>query len=260
MDGGKKIKKLLSEKRGPMPEIYYYKTTDSTNTRAKELARSRAAGVRCPAVFIAEEQTGGRGRLGRSFHSARGGVYISFLIYPDTTAEKATAITAYAAVMLSAVVKRLTGCEPKIKWVNDLYLGGKKLAGILTEGEIKEGGDLAFAVCGIGLNLSKSAIPEELSDIATAIDFETGASLDPNTVAAEIICEFFDNAPDFSSHEVLSEYKRLSLTLGSEVTVLSEPAYDGIAEEILPDYSLLVRGEGGERRVFSGEVSIKSLK
>lgn len=259
MDGEKKIKKLLSEKRGSIPEIYYYKTTDSTNTRAKELARSRTASVKSPAVFIAEEQTGGRGRLGRSFHSARGGVYISFLLYPDTTAERATAITAFAAVMLSAVVKRLTGCEPKIKWVNDLYLGGKKLAGILTEGEIKDG-SLAFAVCGIGLNLSKSAIPEELSDIATAIDFETGISLDPNTVAAEIICEFFDNAPDFSSPEVLSEYKRLSLTLGSEVTVLSEPAYEGVAEEILPDYSLLVRGEGGVRRVFSGEVSVKNKR
>ncbi len=255
-----KIKELINLGIDKIPEIHYYKTTDSTNARAKEFAKLRNTGADVPVVFIAEEQTRGRGRLGRSFHSARGGVYISFLFYPKATAEKATAITAYAAVILSRVVKSLAGIEPKIKWVNDLYLDERKLAGILTEGEISQDGSLTYAVCGIGINLSKKAIPAELSSVATSVEEATGISLDPMLVAARITDAFISDADDFLSPRFFEEYKRLSLTLGRDVTVCSEPSYDGVASDILPDYSLLVATDSGIRRVFTGEVSIRHKK
>ena len=257
MKSEEKIKELLSLKRGFCPEIHYYKTTDSTNTRAKEYAKNRSTGVTSPAVFIAEEQTGGRGRLGRTFHSPRGGIYVSFLIYPDVKAEKSTALTAYAAVRLAKTLGSLVGVVPRIKWVNDIYLGDKKLAGILTEGEISPDGTLAYAVCGIGLNLSRSPLPKELSSIATSIEEETGIALEPALVTARIIEDFLLDSDKFLSPHVLTEYKKLSLTLGSEVTVLSNPSYEGVAKDILPDYSLLVSTDNGERRVYTGEVSIR---
>ena len=258
--GENKILELLTLPNEKIPEIHYYKTTDSTNTRAKEYAKIRDTGATLPAVFIAEEQTGGRGRLGRTFHSARGGVYISFLIYPRTSAEAATALTAYAAVKLAEVVKQLVGVEPKIKWVNDLYLGDKKLAGILTEGGLNPDGELAFAVCGIGINLAKDALPEELSSIATSTEENTGISLDPTVVAAKITDAFLSESDDFLSPRFFEEYRRLSITLGSEVTVLTKPAYDGVVTELLPDYSLLVKTDTDIRRVFTGEVSIRHKK
>ena len=251
-----KILELLSLPKDKKPEIHYYKTIDSTNTRAKEYAKNRSTGATLPAIFIAEEQTGGRGRLGRSFHSARGGVYISFLIYPSATAEKSTALTAYAAVKLAEVVRSLVGIEPRIKWVNDLFLGEKKLAGILTEGELAPDGSLAYAICGIGINLAKDAIPTELSSIATSIEKETRMRLDPAITAAKIIDAFLSDCESFLAPRYLEEYKRLSLTLGREVTVLSEPRYNGVAVDILPDYSLLVKTGAETRRVYTGEVSI----
>ena len=242
---------------GNVPEVHYYKTTDSTNTRAKEYAKNRDTGATSPVIFIAEEQTGGRGRLGRSFHSARGGVYVSFLIYPNASAEKATALTAYAAVKLARVVFDVYGTEPRIKWVNDLYLADKKLAGILTEGEISPDGSLAFAVCGIGINLSKGTLPKELSDIATSLEDETGRSPDPALFAARLCAKFLSEADEFLSPRFFEEYKRLSMTLGKDVTVCSTPPYDGVATDILPDFSLVVRADGVPHRVFTGEVSIR---
>ena len=257
VDTKSKIEERLFHSGIKIPEIRYYQVTDSTNTRAKEYGKIRDTGATSPVVFIADEQTGGRGRLGRSFDSPRGGIYISFLFYPKSSAESATAITAYAAVKLAHVIKRLSGAEPRIKWVNDLYLGGKKLAGILTEGEARSDGSLSYAVCGIGLNLESSALSDELSTIATSVEAETGLSLDPATVATEIIEEFLFGIDDFLSPVYYEEYRRLSLTLGSEVTVMASPPYDGTAVDVLPDYSLLVRAGGDLRRVYTGEVSVK---
>lgn len=260
MTGEEKIKAHLSLPSDKRPEIHYYKTTDSTNQRAKEYAKKRDTAATDPVVFFAEEQTGGRGRLGRSFHSASGGAYISFLIYPEMAAERATSITAYAAVILAGVVRELCGKEPEIKWVNDLYLGGKKLAGILTEGEILSDGSLSYAVCGIGINLAKGRLPAELSAIATSVEEETGVSLDPALVAAKLTDAFISGLGNTLSPEIYEEYKRLSYTLGKEVTVLESTPFEGVATDILPDYSLVVREGEKYRRVFSGEVSIRHKK
>ncbi|MBR5903572.1 MAG: biotin--[Clostridia bacterium] len=129
MLSAEKIKNLISPAYADA-EVYVYDCVDSTNTRAKE-DKTMSLGIIC-----ARAQTAGRGRLGRSFHSPDGdGIYMSFLIYPDGSAQDATAMTAYAAVKACRAISRFTDAEVRIKWVNDLILGGRKLAGILTEGE-----------------------------------------------------------------------------------------------------------------------------
>lgn len=238
-----------------------YEITDSTNTRAKEFARARGEGERRAAVFVARHQTAGRGRLGRSFHSPEGeGIYMSFLIYPDGSAQDATAMTAYAAVKACRALARFTDADVRIKWVNDLILGGRKLAGILTEGEIRPDGALAYMVCGIGINLYKTERPDGLGAIATSIEEETGLRLDREAVILALIEEFLDGL-DPTGDGILGEYRDRSAVIGREVRVIGAGGeYEATAVGILDDYSLLVERESGVReRVFTGEISIRLI-
>ena len=126
-----KIEENIKKRGYVPPKIIHYSIIDSTNTRAKEYAKENPEN-RSPVVFIADEQTAGRGRRGRSFVSRAGaGIYISILDYPDSNGFDATKVTAEAAVNLAKAIESLCPCDIRIKWVNDLYLGGKKLAGIL---------------------------------------------------------------------------------------------------------------------------------
>lgn len=237
------------------PERIDYEITDSTNTRARELARSRAAGDRTPAVITAVRQTGGRGRLGRSFHSPEGGIYMSFLLYPTSSAADSVSVTARAAVKVCRALSRFTDADIKIKWVNDLCLGGRKLAGILTEGEIHPDGSLAYLICGIGLNLYRTERPTELEHIATSLEEECGVRLDREAVIRAIVEEMLSE----EDGDVLGEYRRRSAVTGREITVVrGDASYPARALRILDDYSLLVLKDNGEReRIFTGEISIR---
>ncbi len=235
-------------------EIVYYDVTDSTNTRAKEYAREKYSAEKRPVVFIANEQTGGRGRRGRSFVSEKGaGIYLSILTYPDERCADATAATARAAVMLSEAIESLCDCSIKIKWVNDLYLGGKKLAGILTEGEMGENGKIAYQVVGMGINVYKNAISDEISTIATSIEGETNHKIDRSKLAARIISEFMSERGD-----LYDEYKSRSFIIGKTVTVIKlTESYEAKVLDITPDFSLLIERDGKQERLFTGEISLK---
>lgn len=234
-------------------QIFKYDITDSTNERAREYARSE--GARFPAVFIARGQTHGRGRRGRSFDSELGaGLYISFLIKEDTKADEAVKITARAAVATSRAIERTSGLSPEIKWVNDIYSRGRKLAGILTEGEIDTAtGRLSYAVCGIGINLKKRDFPDELSGIATTVEDECGITVDAE-VLAEVLAEEF-----FSVGDYMNEYRERSLVLGKKIAVrrLTGEEFTARAVEITESASLIVEKENGEREeLLSAEVSV----
>ncbi len=235
------------------PKIVYYDLTDSTNTRAKEYARENAENKE-PVIFIADGQTGGRGRLGRSFISNSGaGIYISILTYPDTLASDATAATARAAVSLARAIEAVCDCKISIKWVNDLYLGGKKLAGILTEGEMDSDGKIAYQVIGMGINIYKSAISDEISAIATSIEGEQISPPDRSVLTARIIREFFSDSGD-----CYNEYKSRSLVIGKTVTVINPAeSYEATVVDINPDFSLSIIRDGKPERLFTGEISIK---
>ena len=238
--------------------IFLYRLTDSTNTRALEYARS---GGGCPAVFIAEEQTGGRGRRGRSFVSnPESGIFITFLLSPDNLCgiEGATAFAAVALrEALPEAVRRVSG----IKWVNDIYSRlpdgeYRKLSGILAEA-VTENGKISKIVIGMGINVYKKAISDEISNIATSIEEVTGERYPREDIIASL-CRSILTPRD--GELILSRYREHSLTVGKRVKVIphGEDSYRAVAVEILDDYSLLVEKDGGERvRVFSGEVSTK---
>ena len=236
----------------PPIEIHFYECADSTNTRAKEWAKYSAE--KRPAVFIANEQSAGRGRRGRSFVSEGGaGIYISILTYPEESGADATATTARAAVTLAKATESLSECDIKIKWVNDLYLGGKKLAGILTEGEMDKDGKVAYQVVGMGINVYKNAISDEISDIATSIEGETGIGIDRSKLAAAIIKYHLNYNGDF-----YTEYKSRSFIIGKKVTVIKlSESYEAKVVDIDSDFSLIIERDGKQERLFTGEISIK---
>ena len=235
------------------PKIVYYALTDSTNTRAKEYAKENVNSKET-VVFIANRQSAGRGRRGRSFVSEGGaGIYMSILTYPDEKGADATSVTAKTAVCMARAVESLCDCKIEIKWVNDLYLGGKKLAGILTEGEMNKNGKIAFQVVGMGINIYKSAISDEISAIATSLEDQCASPPDRSALAARMIKEFL-----FSPTDCYEEYKARSFVIGKEVSVIKlTESYKARVVDIDKDFSLIINRDGETERLFTGEISLK---
>lgn len=229
-----------------------YKTLPSTNDRAKTLAES---GAPCAAV-VADAQSNGRGRLGRSFVSPRGsGLYLSALIRPELSAADCGRITAYAAVVAARAIEELGGVKADIKWVNDIYIGGRKVCGILTEGGFgMENGRLAYAVVGIGVNVHAAAFPPEIASRATSIEEAGGRYVDRCELAACLLRGLADTEEQVRSGAFVDEYRRRSCVIGKRVTV--DGRYDALVTGIADDCSLLI-DVGGEEKTFSaGEVSL----
>lgn len=240
--------------------IIVYKTIDSTNTQAKRAANG---GKYRNAAFIASEQTAGRGRLGRSFISEGGkGLYLSLLVDGPLPSDFALSLTTYMAVIASRAIETLAGAEPRIKWVNDLYLGGKKLAGILTEGRsASDGSHLEYAVVGIGINLLKQPFDDDVKRIATTLEDECGKVIDINSLAAHVIKEFFANLSLAGSEEIAKEYKERSFLIGERVTVIKPTeSYEATVENITDKCELVLTLTDGTTEVLStGEVSVRKV-
>ena len=252
MTNGECIDKLKSI---PSVKVIRYSVTESTNLAALEYARANAPTE--PLVFIAKEQTAGRGRLGRSFSSLPGGIYMSIL----TPVDKATAptdLTVYAAVVTSRVLSEKYGIDPKIKWVNDIYLGGKKLAGILVQGVISPSGELTHAVMGIGVNVDSEKMPEEIRDIATSLKIE-GIEADVDTLAEEIASYYLGGLSSVCSPEIIEEYRRRSFIIGSKISVITPVGeYPATVKGISDRCELIIEKENGDTVFLStGDVSIR---
>ena len=236
-------------------KIFKYELTDSTNTRAKEYARCE--GAEMPAVFIADEQSAGRGRRGRSFDSAKGrGLYMSVLFRPSAEFDDAAKITVRAAVAASRAISELCGVPVGIKWVNDIYFDKRKLAGILTEGEISEDGGFSYAVCGIGVNLLSRDFPLELSDKVTTVEDISGKRVGRDELCERIVSEFFS---DMKYSEVISEYREKSIVVGkrAEMRRISGESFFATVLDITDSGALLVLRDGGVREeLISAEVSV----
>ena len=255
----RRIKRKIGALSKDLP-IIVYKTIDSTNTQAKLSAES---GQYKDAVFIASEQTAGRGRLGRSFISEGGkGLYLSILIGGPFAPDFAVSLTTYMAVIAARCIERLTGTNPKIKWVNDIYLGGKKLAGILTEGKADESGEaLSYAVVGIGINLLKQEFDSEVKSIATTLEDECGKRVDVNVLAAMIVKEFFENVPLAGTTEIAKEYKSRSFLIGERVNVIKPTeTYEALVTDITDKCELVLKLDDGKTEILStGEVSVRKV-
>ena len=229
--------------------------TASTNDLAKAYAREHGD---ARAVFSADRQSAGRGRMGRSFVSDEGGLYVSFLCRPRVPMAEAVRLTVYAAAVTACVLERLTGHAVQIKWVNDLYMKGRKIAGILTEGALAEDGvHAAYAVVGIGINLSHVAFDGELSQIATSVEEACGVRLGPTEVREALTEAFFEN--DATDGRWIDEYRRRSFLIGKDVTAQrGEESFPCHVLGVTDGGALRVRCAGGEiRELSSGEVRVR---
>ena len=236
----------------------------STNATAKQMA---AQGAQNGSVVIAERQSEGRGRLGRSFFSPDGtGVYMSVIVRGSLQVTDATRLTTAAAVATAQAIEVVSDRTAGIKWVNDIYLNGKKVCGILTEGGICSGkGQLDYAVIGIGINVAppKGGFPDEIADIAAAIFADANAA---NGMREDLIAEILNHLmpllENLTSPNILCEYRRRSTIVGQRVYVhrADSPARAALALEIDNDFRLLVRYEDGTTEALdSGEVSIRNI-
>lgn len=242
-------------------ELRVYRTISSTNTVLKSLA---AEGAEAGLVLLAEEQSAGRGRMGRSFYSPPGsGLYLSLLLRPAMRAADATRLTACAAVAVSETIEELSGRDAQIKWVNDVFVGGRKVCGILTEASVDcENGALHYVVVGIGVNtrVPEGDFPEELKGVAGSA-FGAGAIPELRCrLAAGILDRMTDFAENPSAPGIFEAYRRRSLVLGREIRILApgrEPV-PAVAVDLEQDFSLVARlSDGSIRRLSSGEVSVK---
>lgn len=238
---------------------------DSTNRIAKQMGQEGASEGY---LVIADRQTAGRGRLGRSFSSPKGtGLYMSLLLRPDMPASEAVRITAAAAVATAEAVNVLSGAAAGIKWVNDLYLNGRKICGILTESVLGNNGDKPdYAVLGIGVNVAEpdGGFDASIADKAGAV-FKRGQMPEGfrERLAAEIVNRFLPYYRNLFGEELLKRYREWSILSGKEVYVYRTFAEkeEGKLAEVLgieADFGLRVRFTDGTEEVLStGEVSIR---
>ena len=235
-------------------------TAPSTNALVREKAnQGRPEGC----IIIACEQTDGRGRYGRQFFSpVDSGVYLSLLLRPTAySPQQATCLTAAAAAAMCQAIEAVTGQQPGIKWVNDIFLRGKKVCGILTEAAVGlETGTLNYMVLGAGVNLYPPAegFPEEIQSIAGSV-LEHSCPEAKNRLVGEFLNRFWDFYVHPECRAYLEDYRARSLAIGRDVTVLSAgKAVSAYAYGIDDDFRLLVRYESGDTEALSyGEIRIQ---
>ena len=244
--------------------LLWFETIDSTNTRAKELA---AQGAPAGTVLIADHQTGGRGRRGRSFHSPAGtGIYMSLILRPNCAPTELMHLTCAAAVAACDGVEAACGIRPGIKWTNDLVYGQRKLAGILTELGLSPRGTVDYAIIGIGINCCQEItdFPEEIRSIAGSLHTVTGQPIDRAKVAAALLDAFWNTNENLltGKETIMNRYRSDCITLNRQISVVAADGAvrHGLALDIDGDGALLVRfDDGTENYVNSGEVSIRGM-
>ena len=239
-------------------------TVDSTNTECK---RQAMAGAEEGLVVISDEQTGGRGRLGRTFQSPKGcGLYLSALLRPKLEPAQVTDFTAWVAVAVCDGIEAACGVRPQIKWTNDIILGGKKLVGILTEmGLESESNALEYLVPGIGINANHR--PEdftpEIRDMATSLQQQLGHPVRRTELAIQLIRALDKMYAGFPENkaEYLAKYRADCLTPGNQVQLITPVSrQEAYALEIDDQFRLVVELPDGSRKALSaGEVSVRGM-
>ena len=243
-------------------DIYIYKTTSSTNEVAKKLALS---GAKHGTVVISEEQTQGKGRMGRSFYSpANTGIYMSIILRPTLTAMDSVLITTSSSVAICDAIHKVTGIECQIKWINDIYINNKKIGGILTEASTNfESGTIDYLILGIGINFNnpKDDFPDNLKEIAGSLYKGNSNGINRNMLCAEILNNILSIIPKIKDYDFISEYKKRSIILNQEIMYIRGGIYSkGKAIDINNDGSLVIKHDDGSIKILnSGEVSIRRL-
>ncbi len=243
-------------------ETIRFEETDSTNLQAKRLAEE---GADDGTLVVAECQTAGRGRLGRSFSSPHGeGIFMTVILRPKVPADQVSCLTLIAALAVQHGITEITGIDCTIKWPNDIVVNGKKVCGILTEMSLEER-SIDYVVIGIGINCGNKAFSAELKDIATSLYLETGQQVDHEELIWSIWAAFEPFYESFLKNHDLRElqdaYNALLVNRDREVEVLDSPdTWKGIARGIDKRGALLVENTAGELvAVSTGEVSVRGV-
>lgn len=236
--------------------IYYYNETDSTNRRAKELAN---AGSPEGTLVVADCQKAGRGRLGRSFFSPPGvGIYFTLIIRPESLFDNSPLITTAASVAVARAVRERCGKDAVIKWVNDVYISGKKICGILTEAVTDmESGRVESAVIGIGINFYPGSFPDEIKDTAASI-FTGKGSVTRNELTAAIVDELLDIITRLPDKSFMKTYRSLSTVIGKDVVCFrGSTRFEGRALDVDDLGGLIIETDCGTQVIRSGEVTLR---
>ena len=240
-------------------QIIVYDEIDSTNTCAKEMASS---GISTGTVIIADTQNSGKGRLGRNFVSPKGkGLYMSIIMRPDFDIKTASLITSATACAVADAIENLCRHDVKIKWVNDLYMNGRKICGILTEASLgMEMRSLDYAVVGIGINIrsSEGNFSRELRASATSVEEETGLRIDRNRLCAEVLNSLEKYISGIESRSYIREYRSREILTGNTITAnVNGNTIIAFAEGIDDNANLIIKlPDGTIRHLSSGEANL----
>ena len=259
-----RILSLVSSEYPWKEHFHWVEETGSTNDDLKLLARQ---GAPHGTVLIADRQSGGHGRMGRTFHSPGGvGIYFSILLRPQCAPGELMHLTCATAVAMCDAVENATGLRPGIKWTNDLVYGKRKLGGILTELGLSSKGNVDYAIIGIGINCCqcKEDFAEDIRSIAASLSMVTGKDIDRAKVAAAMMQALYrmDQNLLTGKAEMLDRYRKNCITIGQEVSLLrvGEPVRHGKAIGMDDEGALLVQfTDGTLEAVNSGEVSVRGM-
>lgn len=247
--------------------LYFFESTGSTNPDAKHFAEE---GAPHGAIVVAERQTAGRGRRGRSWESPAGkSIYFTIIVRPKFAPDKASMITLVMALAVAEAIREETGLSTKIKWPNDIVVNGKKVCGILTEmSMMPEMNEIQFLVAGVGVNVNQESVeefPEGLRGMATSLKMESGRQIARAALLERILNHFEKDYEAFGRTLDLSglqaRYEAMLVSRDTRVLVL-DPAgeYTGISRGISRTGELIVEKENGETiLVYAGEVSVRGL-
>ena len=243
-----------------MERIIQLERVDSTNRYARRLA---AEGAAHGTLVIAEEQTEGRGRRGRSWISPAGeGIFMSLIIRPDCQTERVPMLSLQTALAVAQAIRRVTGLDAKIKWPNDIVVSGRKVCGMLLEMDADADG-VRSVVAGIGVNVHQMQFPEEIIHTASSLDLLSGRRISRMEIVHAFLTAFeeVDIMAKENDGRFMDTYRAYSATIGQMVQVIAiNETYTGTALDVTPSGTLIVLdGEGRRREVLAADVSVRGL-
>ncbi|MEN6379553.1 MAG: biotin--[acetyl-CoA-carboxylase] ligase [Methanofastidiosum sp.] len=236
-------------------KILFFEEIDSTNNKAKQIALEENEGT----VVISEMQTSGRGRRGRGWYSPKGGIYVSFILKPNVSPEKASQLTLVSSLALVETLNSMDGkLNAKIKWPNDVLISGKKISGILTElsSDMEK---INYIVVGVGINLNteKEILPENGTSLKIEMKEEASVKLFLKSFL-EHYDSIYQEYLDGHINQIIERWKDNSDTLGKNVKIIGiNETYEGLAKDIDENGALILKTKERETKVYSGDVSLR---